>query len=120
MPHAETGSGGVRRGCLVILLVAGLAVGMDTYCQSRFDTNLPIYPGAQIVTRETPFLSLKRLVLYSEDYSVDIRTWYNVDAGLAARDNPDRWRGQLLISPARDRGQSVTSICTCPARHCDG
>lgn len=121
-PHERQRTGSVY-GCLVVLgvsalLVGAVTVGMDAYCTARFYTNRPVYPNAEVLEERTPFLAMKTLVLYSPDYSVDIRTWYNVDAGMADRTNPDRWQGRLLLQPARDRdegGNYIYMYVPCPS-----
>jgi hypothetical protein len=120
MDHANTGRG--LKGCLIGLGAVTLAMllcirlttlVMDSTCTQRFESNLPIYPGAEILYTEYIFLDVKQMELYIEEAPSVVRSWYAQQIGVATRNDLQNgtrtaWQGQYIIAAATDN--SATQV----------
>src|SRR5262245_451660 len=68
---------------LVIILVVSVAMWLNAGCQTTFETNLPLYPEAQIVDQDFPFLRNKWMLLHTSDSVTTVQNWYNRTVSLA-------------------------------------
>lgn len=95
----------------VILMAVGFAARLDNQCQSALETNMPVYPGAELITQETQFLRYRSFSYYSPDSPAEITTWYNGTLALAARAALDNhtltWSGEWTVTPANPQGSNI-------------
>lgn len=103
----------------VLVMIMAASTFFNAMCQSTFDTNLPLYPNAQVVDQRFPFLGDKWMQLYIPVNSTDVRTWYN-RATYSAKIDDDlngtntAWRGTVSIAPAGDGvGTTVFLLVSC-------
>ncbi len=61
----------------VVIMILAASTFLNAMCQSTFDTNLPIYPDAQIVNQRFPFLGDKWMQLYIPVGTTEVRTHRN-------------------------------------------
>lgn len=105
----------------VIITSALLAAFLNNRCQSQFRDALVMYPGAEMVVEEYPFLALQRVELYSPDALDRVAAWYVSERAAAMRERvvsgrvgelpPENW----IIEAAPDgNGSLITMAQMCP------
>ncbi len=70
----------------VIVTAALLAAFLNNRCQSQFRDALLIYPGAEIVVEDYPFLAQQRVELRSADAPETVEAWYTSQRAAALRE----------------------------------
>lgn len=105
----------------VIITAALLATFLNSRCQSYFRDTLILYPGAELVAEEYPFLARQRVELYSPDAPETVQAWYaaqraaqmreQVTSGDFSQPVPENW----VIEAAENRSGSVITLSQqCP------
>ena len=105
----------------VIVTSALLAAFLNNRCQSQFRDALWIYPGAEIVVEDYPFLAQQRVELRSADAPETVAAWYASQRAAAMREQvvsgtvrelpPENW----IVEAAPDSNGSVISLAQmCP------
>ena len=97
---------------LVIVLVIGVASSLDSSCQARFETNLPIYPDASLVSQQSSDLQSRQAKYYTKDSADDVKSWYNKTLYVAISESVAKtgsrgnvWDGEWDVEPANPRRQ---------------
>ena len=94
---------------LVILSTGGAAALLNNRCQTDFRDSLVVYPGAEMVLEEYPFLSTQRVVYHTADAPDAVEAWYGAYSAELKRnavvsgDFSDMPVENWLIEPAQDR-----------------
>lgn len=100
---------------LVIIMVAGIISLVENSCQARFETHLPIYPNASLVSSESKFLQYRQAKYFTPE-SVDVvKKWYNTAIYVALSESLAKtgtrgtvWDGAWDIQAADQGGSTIT------------
>ncbi len=105
---------------LVIVLVIGVASSLDSSCQAKFDTNLPVYPDASLVSKDSQFLQYRQAKYYTTASNDDVKNWYNKSLSVALSEVVAKtggrgsvWDGEWDIQPADQGGSNITLSRNC-------
>ncbi len=105
---------------LVIVLVIGVASSLESSCQARFDTNLPVYPEALLVSQDNRYLQSRQAKYYSAASPDDVKSWYNKTIYVAISESVAKtgsrgnvWDGEWDIQPASQGGSNITLSRNC-------
>ncbi len=106
---------------LVILSTSGAAVLLNNRCQADFRESLVVYPGAEMVLEEYPFLSTQRVIYHTADAPDAVEAWYEQYVAELSRsavvsgDFSEMPAENWLIEPAQEReGSQIILFTTCP------
>ncbi len=105
---------------LVILLVTVVSSGLESSCQARFETNLPVYPEASLVSQDSKYLQSRQAKYYTADSTDTVKSWYNKTIYVAISESVAKtgsrgnvWDGEWDIQPASQGGSNITLSRSC-------
>ncbi len=113
---------GVGMITLAVIVTSGLlAAFLNNRCQSQFRDALALYPGAEIVVEDYPFLAQQRVELRSADAPETVEAWYTSQRAAAMRERVVSGNVSVLpsenwiIEAAPDGNGSVITLAQmCP------
>jgi hypothetical protein len=104
----------------VIVMVSVVAYGLESSCQAKFETNLPVYPDASVVSQDSKFLQSRYAKYYTTASTDDVKNWYNKTIYVAISESLAKngtrgnvWDGEWDIQPASQGGSTVTLSRSC-------
>ena len=100
---------------LVVIMVTVIVSMVESSCQARFETNLPIYPNAALVSSESKFLQYRQATYHAPESPDVIKTWYNKVIYVALSESLAKtgtrgniWDGAWDIQAADQGGSTIT------------
>ena len=105
---------------LVIIMSVVATTGLDGSCQAQFETDMPIYPDATFVSKDSKFLQYRQAIYHTTAPVQDVKEWYNKTINVAVRESiatgtrENVWDGKWDIEPANQGGSTIILSRTCP------
>ncbi len=119
-PSRSIFAGSIGITLAVIILITVIVSARESTCQTKFDTNRPIYPDATLVSEESKFLQYRQAKYVSTSAAGDIKEWYNKIINVAIRESIAKngtrgnvWDGQWEIEASDKGGSTITLSRNC-------
>jgi len=98
----------------VVILGTVVALGLESSCQAAFERNLPVYPGATMISSDSKFLQARQATYTVKDSTDVVKDWYNkaiyvaLSEALAKTGSRNNvWDGDWDIQPASQGGSTI-------------
>ena len=106
---------------LVIIMSVVVTKVLDGSCQAQFETDMPIYPDATFISKDSKFLQYRQVIYHTTAYVQDVKEWYNKTINVSVRESiaktgtrGDVWNSAWDIEPASQGGSTIILSRTCP------
>jgi len=104
----------------VVILGAVVASGLESSCQAKFERNLPVYPGATLISSESQFLQGRQAKYTVKNSSDVVKDWYNKTIYVAISESVAKtgsrgnvWDGEWDVQAASQGGSIITLSRSC-------
>ena len=104
----------------VVILGTVVASGLESSCQAKFESNLPVYPNAALISSDSKFLQARQAKYTVKDSTDVVKDWYNKTIYVAISESVAKtgtrsnvWDGEWDIQAASQGGSTITLSRSC-------
>ena len=104
----------------VVILGAVVGSGLESSCQAKFERNLPVYPGATLISSDSKFLQARQATYTVKDSTDVVKDWYNKTIYVAISESVAKtgsrgnvWDGEWTVEAASQGGSTITLSRSC-------
>ncbi|MEP6987865.1 MAG: hypothetical protein ABI970_19850 [Chloroflexota bacterium] len=106
---------------LLVIILTGVASSvLESSCQAKFETNLPIYPDASLVSKDGKFLQYRQATYYTPASTDNVKDWYNKAIYVALSESVAKtgksgsvWQGDWDVQAASQGGSTISLSRNC-------